>query len=73
MQSPEVQEMLQSPEAMAQLGINPEMLQVCMHAYAIAHARATCTGHMHTPHPHATCAHACTSHATRLMHTPHAS
>lgn len=30
MQSPEVQEMLQSPEAMAQLGINPEMLQAMM-------------------------------------------
>ena len=78
MQSPEVQEMLQSPEAMAQLGINPEMLQVCMHAYAIAHARATCTGHMHMPHPHATrhmhmraCMHITChtphTHATRLM------
>ena len=76
MQSPEVQEMLQSPEAMAQLGINPEMLQVCMHAYAIAHARATCTGHMHMPHAtrhmhmracmHITC-HTPHTHATRLM------
>jgi hypothetical protein len=68
--------MLQSPEAMAQLGINPEMLQVCMHAYAIAHARATCTGHMHMPHAtrhmhmracmHITC-HTPHTHATRLM------